>query len=179
MAAEVMADSDITVTRAVHKLVHKALFSAVLTAIAFAALALSAGYFVALVTEDWLNLLWTVLAVAAMVRWTAAGRTKRQFGSGIIALIFVFCLLFPIISADDDQQQIAFITDTGASQAMDAIKSGKHSRSTPPPVTPAEVPRISVLFPTPEIFETISQREPPTSFFVEPGATGNHSPPVS
>ncbi len=129
--------------------------------------------------EDWLNLAWTLLAVLVLVHWAKVGAKRRDFACGFVALIFVFCLLFPIISADDDQLQIAFITDTSASQAMDAFKNAKQLRNATGPVALAEVPRVSPPFLPPAVLEPLTEQRVLQGVSVKPGATGNHSPPIA
>jgi hypothetical protein len=52
--------------------------------------------------ENFLNLCWLLLALAALSAWLCLPAPRRSAGLGLVALLFVLVLMFPVISATDD-----------------------------------------------------------------------------
>lgn len=129
--------------------------------------------------EASLNCLWVVLALTLFVHSILRGSARRRGPlPGLVSLTFIFSLLFPVISADDDLAQFTLINDANTSQALtDTIKTYKQLPRTFDPVplpaafTSGPIHRPAV---TPEyLWESVS----PVGV-ADPGrATGNHSPP--
>jgi hypothetical protein len=129
--------------------------------------------------ETSLNLLWLSLAVGALVRWVAADHERRRSRfSGLVGLIFVLSLLFPVISASDDLAQLALINDVGTSQSIIAgLHDHKHQLSSPGlSGRPALLP-FQVGFSLPLTSEFVSEPARPADITTPGEATGNHSPP--
>lgn len=129
--------------------------------------------------ETSLNLLWLSLVVGALVRWAMADRRRRRSRlSGLVSLVFILSLLFPVISASDDLAQLALINDAKTSQSTTASLE-KHK----------QVPGFAGLVGTPVPFpfhsgfslpftsEFISEFARSVSVATPGGTTGNHSPP--
>jgi hypothetical protein len=129
--------------------------------------------------EASLNVLWVVLAVGAFARWTAPGSRLPCRSSGLVSLVFVLALLFPVISADDDLAHLELINDAKTSQAITLdLKSHSEPATSAAALNPSALlaPAFVVsLFPH---FELVF--EPARGLGVAtPGATtGNHSPPL-
>lgn len=52
--------------------------------------------------ENLLNLCWVLLALAALSAWRFQGARRRRGGLGLVAMLCVLGLMFPVISATDD-----------------------------------------------------------------------------
>lgn len=133
-----------------------------------------------LTLEAVLNLLWLLLAVTAFARWVSpkSGR-RRAHLPGLVGLIFILALLFPVISADDDLAEWQLINDAKTAQSVSAdSKSGKQLPR------PAGSPGwVAALAPQPAFSlaltaESVSATILVTSVATPGGATGNHSPPL-
>ena len=133
--------------------------------------------------ETSLNLLWVLLALGAFVRWVAPGDRRRPVHPpGLVSLVFVLFLLFPVISANDDLVQLDLINDAQTSQCIiTSLKSDKQLSVSAGLLGSTAVPAVKVHSFLPFL--------PLTSGFVfepvhaacvaTPGeTTGNHSPPL-
>ena len=130
--------------------------------------------------EASLNVLWVVLTVGAFVHWaTPSGGRRRTQLSGLVSLVFVLSLLFPVISANDDLAQLDLINDANTSQMITAsLENNK------------QLPGSVVLLGLPAALATQSVPSLPfaSEFIPEPAhlasvatpgdTTGNHSPPL-
>lgn len=128
--------------------------------------------------EACLNVLWLGLAVGALVYWPPGGSRRRQ-PPGFVSLVFVLALLFPVISASDDQAQWAFINDAKTSQSVTtSLNTSKHltncvatpcfpAFAAPPPTLRAALMSVAALTPV-HVSSVITFGD----------ATGNHSPPL-
>lgn len=130
--------------------------------------------------EASLNLLWILLAVCALAHWAApSARRCSAHVRGLVTLVFVLSLLFPVISANDDLVQLDLLNDAKTSQLIiSTLKNDKHLPVllgltgslglTAIPSTPF-VPTNSWFLPEPAQVATVAT----------PGdTTGNHSPPL-
>lgn len=129
--------------------------------------------------EASLNMLWVVLAVGAFAHWTAPGSRLPCRSSGLISLVFVLALLFPVISADDDLARLDLINDIKTSHAI-TLNLESHSQpvSSAPPLTfPALLASAFVvsLF---LHFELVFEPARGLSVATPGATTGNHSPPL-
>ncbi len=129
--------------------------------------------------EASLNLLWLLLAVAAFLAWTARNQQRHRRARGFVHLTFVLCLLFPVISADDDLAQVDLINAAGLSRSIAADWDHyKHSSS-------AAVQHAYPVAPhrcdgSPSVAAGFVPKAAPAAAVAAPGdATGNHSPPFS
>jgi hypothetical protein len=52
--------------------------------------------------ENLLNFCWLLLALAALAAWLRLAAHRRRAGLGLIALLCILALMFPVISATDD-----------------------------------------------------------------------------
>jgi hypothetical protein len=129
--------------------------------------------------EASLNMLWVVLAVGAFTHWTAPGSRLAWRSSGLISLVFVLALLFPVISADDDLARLDLINDAKTSQAI-TLDLKSHSQPATsavllnPPALLASAFVVS-LFPH---FELVFEPARGLSVATPGATTGNHSPPL-
>jgi hypothetical protein len=120
--------------------------------------------------ETSLNLLWVLLALGAFVHWVAPGGRRRPVHPpGLVSLVFVLSLLFPVISANDDLVQLDLINDAETSQCIiTSLKSDKQLPGSAGLLGSPAVPAIKVHSLSPPTFE----------FVFEPVHAGNHSPPL-
>lgn len=130
--------------------------------------------------EAFLNLLWVLLAMGAIVHWTApdcGGRRSRL--SGLVSLVFVLALLFPVISADDDFVQLDLINDVATSQSvtLDLKSHNQVSNSTAVLSTPVVLAAESSSS-LPFHSELMSESARLASVATPGDTTGNHSPPL-
>lgn len=131
--------------------------------------------------EGSLNVLWFLLALGALARWRAPeGSSGRSQLLGLVSLVFILLLLFPVISANDDLAQRDLINDARTSHSITAVlkneKQLSHVAPTgllgrPMPLA-AQTPVID-----PAIYELISEPAHVESVAAAGNATGNHSPP--
>lgn len=129
--------------------------------------------------EASLNVLWLLLAVGAFSAWTARNERRRRYAHGFVHLIFVFCLLFPVISADDDLAQLDLINDVHLSRSIVAdLDHHKHPPSSALqhacPVAPHHGDVSPLL-----AFGFAPATAPAAAVAAPGGATGNHSPPIA
>ena len=130
--------------------------------------------------EASLDLLWVLLTVGAFVHWAAPrGNRRRTQLSGLVSLVFVLSLLFPVISANDDLAQLDLINDAKTSQLITAsLKSNKQLSGSAGllalPVAAAYqlAPSLSLAS------EFIPEPARPASVATPGDTTGNHSPPL-
>lgn len=129
--------------------------------------------------EASLNLLWVLLTVGAFVHWAAPGSRRRTQLSGLVSLVFVLSLLFPVISANDDLTQLDLINDAKTSQLITAsLKSNKQLPGSAG-LLALPVAAASQLAPSlPLASEFIPEPARPASVATPGDATGNHSPPL-
>jgi hypothetical protein len=127
-----------------------------------------------------LNLLWVLLTVGAFVHWAAPGSSRRRTQlSGIVSLVFVLSLLFPVISAHDDLAQLDLINDAKTSQLI--IASLESNKQLPGSAGVLGLPAAaaSQLAPSlPLASEFIPEPAHPASVATPGDTTGNHSPPL-
>ena len=130
--------------------------------------------------EASLNLLWVLLAIGAFVHWTAPNSSgPRSRLSGLVSLVFILALLFPIVSADDDLVQLDLINDAKSSQSitLDLKSHSQLSNSTallvPPAILAAELASSLPLH-----SELLSESAGPATVASPGDTTGNHSPPL-
>ena len=130
-----------------------------------------------LTLEASLNLLWVLLSVIAVLRWSSpSGRRNRRRLAALVPLSFVLALLFPVISANDDLAQQALINDAMSAKSLSAtFKADKqlHNCGEVSPPRRSASPR-PVYGPA----ECIPQAALNQSVATPGEATGNHSPPI-
>jgi len=136
-----------------------------------------AGAYVTL--EALLNLLWVLLAFGVFAKWIASGYGgHRLYSPRLVSLVFVLSLLFPVISANDDEMQMDLINDAQTSRCI--ITSLKIDKQLPGsarllslPIVPA-VKGYSFL---PLTLESVFEPVHAACVAIPGDATGNHSPP--
>ncbi len=132
-----------------------------------------------LTLEVSLNLLWLLLGLIALVRWSSPSSTRnRRRPFALVTLIFILALLFPVISANDDVAQQELINDAMSAKSLSAtFKADKQRHScvdvaaAPPSDSPCAVyaPGAAEFTPQPALNQSVAT----------PGeTTGNHSPPM-
>ena len=127
-----------------------------------------------------LNLLWVLLALGAFVHWVApGGKRRRLHPPGLVSLVFVLSLLFPVISANDDLLQLDLINDAQTSQCITtSLKSAKQlPGSAGLPCSPAAA-AVNVHSFLPLTSEFVFQPVHAACVAIPGEATGNHSPPL-
>ena len=128
--------------------------------------------------EASLNLLWVLLAFGALVHWKTSGhRAPHVRRPGLLSLVFVLSLLFPVISANDDLAQLDLINDAKTAQSV-SIETEKQLQSSAGPLgLPAE---LAITLPPilPLIFELAFGPVPAACVAIPGDASGNHSPPL-
>jgi hypothetical protein len=126
-----------------------------------------------------LNLLWVLLTVGAFVHWAAPGSSRRRTQlSGLVSLVFVLSLLFPVISANDDLAQLDLINDAKTSQLITASLESNKQLPSSAGVLGLPVAAASQLAPfLPLASEFIPEPARPASVATPGDTTGNHSPP--
>lgn len=130
--------------------------------------------------EACLNLLWVLLAVGAFVHGAAAcGNRRRSHLSGLVSLIFVLALLFPVISTNDDLA-LAFINDANTSESITASLKSDHQLPDSEGLLGSPAVLGSQLAPfLPLVSEFVFEPSRPASVETPGDTTGNHSPPLS
>ena len=130
--------------------------------------------------EASLNLLWLVLAVGSLAHWLAPERTRRcHHLHGLVTLVFVLSLLFPVISANDDLAQQELINDAKSSQSLVAsLRTDKPLPGTVWVLNSAVPPTIHLASYSPALADSVSEPSVAASVTVLGDATGNHSPPL-
>ncbi len=126
-----------------------------------------------------LNVLWLLLGLGALIQWVRGGSRHHGRLPGLVSLVFVLSLLFPVISASDDQAQLAYINDASTSQSIAA--SLKNDKQLPDSIglLSAPVALASQLAPpVSSASEFVSDPLPPVSVGTPGDTTGNHSPPL-
>jgi hypothetical protein len=128
--------------------------------------------------EASLNLLWVLLTIGAFVHWAAPGSRRRTQLSGLVGLVFVLSLLFPVISANDDLAQLDLMNDAKTSQSITtSLKGDKHLHSAGLCDSPAALVNAIACF-LPVTSEFVSEPARLASVATPGDATGNHSPPL-
>jgi hypothetical protein len=130
--------------------------------------------------EASLNLLWAMLAVTTFLHWVAPNRRKcRTHWAGLVSLIFVLALLFPLISANDDLAQLDLINDAHTSQAITtSLKSDKHPADWAGVLALPATSNSVTGFCFPLASESVSEPAHAASVVAPGDTTGNHSPPL-
>jgi hypothetical protein len=132
--------------------------------------------------EASLNLLWLLLAIGALAPCVGPGGSKcRAHLPGLISLVFIFSLLFPVISANDDLAQLELINDAKTSQSITtSLKSDKQlPRSAGLLGSPRAALAVQLASFLPGASESVSEPAPAAVSVATPGdTTGNHSPPL-
>ncbi len=128
--------------------------------------------------EVLLNLLWVGLALGTLGAWACRrGPAIHSHRLELLSLVFVFALLFPVVSASDDLAQ-PLDDDACTTQAMvSGLKAEKHvaaSLHQPLSALPA-LPFLSTLVRSPEAVAGPAAKSLPVAMGQ---ATGNHSPPL-
>ncbi len=127
--------------------------------------------------ETSLNLLWVSLAFGAFAQWVADRRRRAQ-PSGLVSLIFVLSLLFPVISANDDLAQLDLINDAKTSQSIArSLRNDKQLRGSAGLLGSPAVLALKVPSFLPFTSEFVFEPAPAASVAIAGDATGNHSPP--
>ncbi len=125
-----------------------------------------------------LNLLWFSLAVASFTAWVS--RRNPDGGSRrleLLSLVFVFALLFPVISPSDDLAQ-PLDDDACTTQVLiSGLKAEKHLAAPlhRPQSALLALPFLPTLARSPEAVAGPAVKSLPS---VVGQATGNHSPPL-
>jgi hypothetical protein len=130
--------------------------------------------------EAALNLLWALLAFGALLHWVAPDTRKHcAHAAGLVTLVFVLSLLFPVISANDDLAQRDFLNDANTSQGIvSGLQSDKHLPVPGGLLRPAAIVALqSPSFP-PGDSGFFSEPDRAASVATPGDTTGNHSPPL-
>ena len=130
--------------------------------------------------EASLNLLWILLAIGALAHWLRPKRIRwRAHLPGLITLVFMLSLLFPVISANDDLAQLELINDAKTSQSFaSSLKNDKQlPRSAGLLGSPATLAVQLASF-LPVASQLVSEPAPAMSVATPGDTTGNHSPPL-
>jgi len=152
----------------------------IMTALVFAALPFVKGpvAWEHVTLETFLNLLWVLLAFGAIVRWVSPDRRRCRHAPGLVSLVFVLSLLFPVISANDDLVQLDLINDAETSQcAAASFKTDKQLPGSAVVTGPPAVPEIKINPLHPISSQFVFEPLPAVSVTIPGGTTGNHSPP--
>ena len=128
--------------------------------------------------EACLNLLWLILAVGSLAHWVLPDRSRRcGHLHGLVTLVFVLSLLFPVISANDDLAQRELINDAKTSQSAISKQRTDRPLSGSPRLGSAVVPTVYLASFLPVVSEFVSEPAVAASVAAPGDATGNHSPP--
>ena len=127
---------------------------------------------------SFLNLLWFLLVIGALAHWVADNRRGCARLPGLVVLVFVLTLLFPVISANDDLAQLDLINDAKTLQSIGSnLKTEKQLWGSAGLLgLPAglAVKVTSFVLTSESVFELVH-----VAFVAITGsATGNHSPPL-
>jgi hypothetical protein len=129
--------------------------------------------------EASLNLLWVLLACCALVRWLGPAASRRcAHVRGLVTLVFVLSLLFPMISANDDLTQMDLLNDAKTSQSIVKLQTDKHLTVLAGLLGLPIVPAVQSAFFLPGDSGFISQDDHAASVTTPGNTTGNHSPPL-
>jgi len=130
--------------------------------------------------ETSLNLLWVLVALGASVHWVAPGdRNRRVHPHGLVSLVFVLSLLFPVVSANDDLLQLDLMDDARTSQCIVTdLKSDKQLPGSAGLLGSAAVSAVKVHSFPPPTSESVVEPVHPAWVAIPGDATGNHSPPL-
>lgn len=98
--------------------------------------------------ENFLNLCWLLLAVAALVGWRCQA-PRGGHSRPLVALLFVLALMFPVISASDDLHPAAPAMEDSSKRTLRAWTriNGLAARVTcgqPPAILPA-LPAVALF----------------------------------
>jgi len=129
--------------------------------------------------EASLNLLWLLLAIYALAHWVGPGASRRRAHlPGLISLVFILSLLFPVISANDDLAQPDLINNAKTSLSIaTSLKNGNQLHSAGLPDWSAALAGLSSCF-LRVTSEFVPEPTRPASVATPGEATGNHSPPL-
>jgi hypothetical protein len=130
--------------------------------------------------EASLNVLWLLLAIGFLAHWVGSdGSRCRAHLPGLISLVFILSLLFPVISANDDLAQLDLINNakTSLSITTSLNKNGKQLHSAGLLDWSAALADPSVCF-LPVTPEFVPKSVRPASVATPGDTTGNHSPPL-
>lgn len=129
--------------------------------------------------EASLNLLWLLSAICALAHWVGPeGSRCRAHLPGIISLVFILSLLFPVISANDDLAQLDLINDAKTSQSITtSLRNEKQLHLAGLLDSSAALANPSACF-LPVTTEFVSESARPASVATPGDTTGNHSPPL-
>jgi hypothetical protein len=133
-----------------------------------------------LTLEASLNLLWLLLAVGVFAHWlTPDGGSRRcTHLLGLLTLIFVLCLLFPVVSANDDLA-LYLINDAKTSHSMvSSLQGEKQLRGSAGLLGSPAALAVQLAFSLPAASEFVSEPVRIANVAAPGDATGNHSPPL-
>lgn len=71
--------------------------------------------------ENFLNYCWLLLALAALSAWLGMAAPRRRTSLGLIALLCVLTLMFPVISATDDLHPVAQAIEDSSRRTQKAL----------------------------------------------------------
>ena len=71
--------------------------------------------------ENFLNYCWLLLALAALSAWLGLASRRRRTSLGLIALLCVLTLMFPVISATDDLHPVAQAIEDSSRRTQKAL----------------------------------------------------------
>ncbi len=125
-----------------------------------------------------LNLLWVLLAAAALIH-RAQGRMAAVPPRALVALLCILVLLLPVISITDDLAEQAQVYDVGASPA--SFGSAKHIKASPAPHASLAAAVAFALQPWREsVLDRLhAPKTAMAALALAASSTGIHSPPIS
>ncbi len=130
--------------------------------------------------EAALNLLWGLLAFGAFLHRVAPGNSRCcAHAAGLVTLVFVLSLLFPVISANDDLAQLDLLNDAKTSQSIvNGLQSDKQLSVPGELLGSATVVALQSVSFSPGDFGFVSEPDRAASVATPGNTTGNHSPPL-
>ena len=132
-----------------------------------------------LTLEASLNLLWVLLSLIALVRWSSPSSTRdRRRLFALVTLVFVLALLFPVISASDDVAQQELINDAMTVKSLSATFKADKQRHSCVEVAAAPPSDSACAVYAPGVAEFTPQPVSNQSVATPGETTGNHSPPI-
>jgi hypothetical protein len=128
--------------------------------------------------EASLNVLWLLLAIGAFAHWLAPDHSRPcTHLAGLVALVFVLSLLFPVISANDDLA-LDLVNDAKTSQSMvSRVQGEKQLRGLAGLLGSLALPSVQLASSPAFASEFVSEPTRAASVAAPGDATGNHSPP--
>ena len=129
--------------------------------------------------EASLNALWLLLAIGVLAHWVGSdGSRCHTHLPGLISLVFILSLLFPVISANDDLAQLDLINNAKTSLSITtSLKDQKQVHTAGLLDQSVSLAGPSACF-LPVTAELVSESARPTSVATPGEATGNHSTPL-